>query len=346
MNLDDTGGIAEIDKQGMLEAMEKFPEQIEEAVRIGANAPLHFEFNRKNVVIAGMGGSAMGGEILSSLFKYESKVPIFINRGYELPAFINEKSLFIAMSYSGNTEETISCFNQAVKRRCKIISISSGGELEKLSGKADCHIKIPSGMQPRAALAYLLFPAMAILERLGLVEKCNIRNVVKTSTKLREKIKIDVSVKNNHAKQIALKMNGITLIYGHDFLAPVAKRWHQQLNENAKTMAFDFSLPEANHNELMAWEGKEKNNVTCIFLRCKKEDVQVKKRFEFMKEIYQEKADVIEIFAEGEDNLSQLVYAIYLGDYVSNYLAVLRNIDPTPVTLIQELKKRMKEESP
>jgi len=342
MNLDDAEGIECIDREGMLDVIEKFPEQVEEAINLVNSIP-SLDFDVKNVIIAGMGGSAIGGEMMALLFKRESKVPIIVNRGYELPSFAGKETLLIAVSYSGNTEETLSCFEEAVKKKCKTIAISSGGTLERMAEQADYHIKIPAGMQPRAALAYILFPQIEILAKAGIIKKVDLNEMKKILAHTRSKLKKDVPSAENTAKQIAMRIEGTAIIYGHGFMEAAATRWRQQLNENAKTMAFDFGVPEANHNELMAWEHIESDskNITCIFLRHGNESEQIKKRFEFMREIYQKNADVIEIFAEGGDKISQLMHAIYMGDYVSNYYAVLRNIDPTPVALIQKLKKKL-----
>jgi len=339
MNLDDIDAISKVDREGMLDVIEKFPEQVEAAADMTKSFP-SFDFDVENVIITGMGGSAIGGEMIASLFKKEIRIPIIVNRGYELPSFAGKDTLLIAASYSGNTEETLSCFEEAVERGCKTITISSGGKLEKESGKADFHIKIPGGMQPRAALAYLLLPSMAVLEKLGITGKIDVHETVKMLAELRAVIKKDVPVRDNPAKHIASKIEGMPLIYGHDLLAVAARRWRQQLNENAKMRAFDFSVPEANHNELMSWEG-DGGDVTCIFLRDKKEDERIRKRFDYMAETYGKKATVEEIYIEDEDAFSKLMYAVYMGDYVSNYCAVLRDVDPTPVGLIQELKKKL-----
>jgi len=339
MNLDDIEGISKVDREGMLDVIEKFPEQVGEAADMMKSFPSP-DFDVENVIITGMGGSAIGGEMIASLFKKESKVPIIVNRGYELPSFAGEKTLLVAASYSGNTEETLSCFEEAVERGCKTITISSGGNLEKESEKADFYIKIPGGMQPRAALAYLLLPSMAILEKVGITGKTDVNETVKVLGKLRAVIKKDVPARDNPAKRIASGISGIPLVYGHGILAVAARRWRQQLNENAKMRAFDFSVPEANHNELMSWEGNG-GDTTCIFLRDSGEGKQIRKRFDYMKEVYGKMAKVEEIYVEGEDAFSRLMYAVYMGDCVSNYCAVLRDIDPTPVGLIQELKKKL-----
>ena len=341
MDLDDIEGIERVDREGMLDVIEKFPEQVGEGIKLGKNASLPFDFDIDNVIISGMGGSAIGGEMIASLFKKESEVPIIVNRGYELPAFAGEKTLFIAVSYSGNTEETLSCFKEALKKKCKTIAISSGGKLEKMAENGDCHIKIPGGMQPRAALAYLLFPQIEILKKVGVIPKVDLAGVEKILSHIRERLKKDIPTAGNIAKQIAMDVYGTAIIYGHGFMEAAARRWRQQLNENAKMMAFDFGVPESNHNELMAWEGIENEEITCIFLRYEEEGSRIKKRFKFMKEVYEKYAGGVEIFAEGGDKVSQLMHVVYIGDYVSNYCAVLRNIDPTPVTLIQKLKKKL-----
>ena len=343
MNLDDIDAISKVDKEGMLDVIEKFPEQVEESIKIGKDAMSSFKLDTgiKNVVITGMGGSAIGGEMIASLFKKKSKVPIIVNRGYALPSFAGKKTLLIAVSYSGNTEETLSCFEEGLKKKCKTISISSGGKLEKM--ESDYHIKIPAGMQPRAALAYLLFPQIEILEKAGIIEKVDLSEVKKSLTVVREMIKKDVPTANNIAKKIAMEIEGTAIIYGHGFMEAAARRWRQQLNENAKMMAFDFGVPEANHNELMAWEGIRDANgeITCIFLRYEEEGKKIKKRFEFMKKVYERYAGGIEIFAEGGSKISQLMYITYIGDYVSSYCALLRDTDPTPVRLIQKLKEKL-----
>ncbi len=341
MNLDNIHEMKKVDTEGMLDIIEKFPEQIEEGIAIGKDAKIDFSFNGKNVIIVGMGGSAISGEIIASLAKDECALPIFIMRDYSLPSFVNEETLFIALSYSGNTEETLSCFLRAVQKGCKIIAISSGGKLEEMARDGHCHIKIPPNMQPRAAIAYLLFPLITVLERFGLIKEHEREKIIPQARILRERIKQDFPTKNNEAKQLATKIKGTPLIYASGFLSPVAKRWRQQFNENAKMMAFDFFLPEANHNEIMAWEHEIRGDYTCIFLRHKNEDEKIKKRFDFMKKVYGKKAHIIEVFADGKDKLAQLIHALYLGDYVSTYLALAREVDPTPVSLIQQLKREI-----
>lgn len=310
----------------MLETVKKFPEQAEESLKLKAD----FEFGEiKNVVVAGMGGSAISGEII----KHFSKIPFFVIRDYEIPPFINENTLFIAISYSGNTEETLSCFEKA-RKKCKTLAITSGG---KLSEKAENKIIIPSGMQPRAAIAYLLFPMAKLLSEKRILHEINIEDTVysiKTNRKQIEKV----------AEEIAHELEGIPLIYGYGFLSAIAKRWRQQLNENAKMPSFSFSLPECNHNELEAWERKM-GNFTCIFLRNKHESERIRSRFDFMKKIYKEKAKVIEVFSIGRDDFSRAVSLIYTGDLMSVYKSIIDGIDAEPVNLISKLKEELTQHS-
>jgi glucose/mannose-6-phosphate isomerase len=253
---------------------------------------------------------------------------------------VTEETLFIALSYSGNTFETFSCFSEAVKRNCTTISMSSGGKLEDHAKKAQYYVKVPPNLPPRTAMAYLLFPLLSILSEYKLVKKQDVSATLKIARQARTEMRKSICFERNEAKQFAKKIKGIPLIYASDFFSPVAKRWRQQFNENAKHMAFDFSLPDANHNEIMAWTNKVKGDYTCIFLHNNNENEKVSKKFDFMREIYGTKAHLLEFFAEGRSKLAQLIYAVYMGDFVSTYFALLKGVNPTPVPLICELKRR------
>ncbi len=333
MRLFSNSFLEKYDKDGMLRLAEKFPEQIKEALELAKNSDFSFE-EIENVVVAGMGGSAISGEIL----RHFSKIPFFVVRDYHLPSFADEKTLFIAISYSGNTAETLSCYKEAKKKGCKIFSISSGGKLAK---EKNC-ILIPSGMQPRAAIAYLLFPLAKMLEKLGIIGKQDFADVIEVVEILRNRLKMDVD-NGNVAKHIAYEIEGFPVIYGYGVLASIAKRWRHQLNENAKMPSFNFSVPECNHNEIEAWEGKA-GNFTCIFLRGI-EGEEIAKRFEFMKKVYGEKSKVIEVYAEGRSDLAKAISLLYIGDFVSIYRAILNKVNPAPVNLIMELKKELSQHS-
>jgi len=311
----------------MLSLLRKFPEQIREAMEIGKK----IEFDVKgveNVVVAGMGGSGIAGDILAHI----AKLPFFVNKGYTIPHFVSSSTLFIAISYSGNTEETIAALEKAKKRGAKTIIITSGGKL----GRKKEAILIPAAMQPRAAIAYLLFPLALFLSKHGFIKKIDFNAAIRAAEMARRRESV--------AKEIAYEMEGIPIIYGHGILAAIAKRWRQQFNENAKLHSFSFSLPECNHNEIEAWERNDKK-FTCIFLRDSKEENRINKRIEFMKRIYKRKAKIIEIWSEGDDDFSKAIYALHVGDMASVYKAMKDGVEAEPVNLIAQLKEELYQHS-
>ncbi|HID38520.1 MAG TPA: bifunctional phosphoglucose/phosphomannose isomerase [Calditrichaeota bacterium] len=314
-----------------MEILKNFPEQIEEGIKIGENSKLYYKGIDK-VVIAAMGGSAIAGEILSHF----ARIPYFIVRDYQLPPFIDASVLFVAVSYSGNTAETISCFKEALKRGCKCFSISSGGKLSEIS---ENHVFIPPNMQPRMAIAYLLFPLAKIFEKMNIIEKIDYKEVLMVAKNIRDRMK-----RENIAKKLAEEIDGIPIIYGYDVMGSIAKRWRQQFNENSKIFSFNFTLPECNHNEIEAWEG-EASKLTCIFLRGV-ESKEISKRFEFMKKVYAKKAKVIEVFGEGNSRFAKAISLMYIGDLVSLYMALRKNVNPFPVNLIMKLKNELSTQDP
>jgi len=305
--------------------LNSFPEQIKEAIKIAKS--YEFYFNANKIIFCGMGGSGISGEII----KHFSKVPFIVVKDYNLPYFADSSTLFIAMSYSGNTSEVISCYREAKKRKCKTLVITSGGILSKEGSS----IILPAGLPPRFAIAYLLFTLMVTLENNGFIKKQNYKEAIEMAEILRDRMK----EKGNIAEEIAKKIEGTALIYGYGCMASIATRWRQQLNENAKMLAFDFSVSECNHNEIEAWE-RDLENLTCIFLRGN-ENEETAKRFDFMKKRYGEKAKVIEYFAEGKSLFTKMISSLYMGDYVSIYKANLDKFDPIETKLIKELKEEL-----
>lgn len=340
MDLDDLNGMAALDPAGMLDETAAFPRHIRDAAQLADAAPA-IEGAVDTVLFVGMGGSAIGGELLQQLLIDSCPVPILIHRGYELPAWADETTLVVATSYSGNTAETLSCFRQAFKRGCATLSISSDGALEQLSGSADCHIAIPRDMQPRAALAYLMIPPLKIMERHGFASLPDLERLADDISAYGGGLAPQVPLADNRAKQLAARMQGLPVIYGHGYLGAVATRWRQQFNENGKIAAIDFAVPEANHNELMAWAGGQQRAITCLFLRQPQEPDGIARRFDYMAETYGRHARVVQVTAHGQSRLARLLSMVHLGDWVSVYLALHRDVDPTPVSLIEELKRRL-----
>lgn len=344
--------IQELDKSNMLGKIGQFPEQIEEIVSFVKTLDISKleDFLPNKVIVLGMGGSAIGGDILSILLSYDTNIPISTVRNYIIPVTADSSTLVFACSYSGNTEETLSAVHEALDRRCKIIGITSGGKLEEFCKDNDLlMVKIPKGLPPRAAIAYLFFPMLVILERLKVIlEPIVVSGLFKTLKEQRDKLQPGILENENRGKKIAQELTkGIPYIYGHTYLNIIAKRWQTQLNENAKVVAVSGGFPDMNHNELVGWA--EDNPETCkqfvvVLLRSADEHPRMTKRIELTKKILETKVGgVIEVSAQGDNRLTRMMSTMYLGDYTSVYLAMLRGIDPTPVEPIEELKKKMVE---
>jgi len=348
--LDDLENISKIDKSGMLDAVEKFPEQIKESEEIVKNTQLDSIFKIDHIIISGMGASAISGDILQSLFRDKIDIPIFVSRSYNLPKWVNKNTLIFSQSYSGNTEETLSTFKHACQKKCKIIGISSGGKLEEYCEKRQMpHIKIPSGFQPRAATAYTLFSSIWALKKVASFENFIESEIVESidlAQEVRKQNKKDIPIKDNLAKQIAENIfNTIPQIYAWGEYTPIARRWCQQLNENSKIICRYDEVSECNHNDIIGWSMNPEisKKFSCIIFRDKSdESIYMSKRLDFMKEFYENVSNkVIEVQINGKKRFAKMLYAMYLGDFISCYLAILRKIDPTPVDAITELKKEL-----
>ena len=341
-----------VDKANMLDGLARFPEQIKEALTI-AEAVQRFNFLKiDNVVVAGMGGSAISGDIMLSLFRDKLDVPLIVNREYDLPKWVNKDTLVICISYSGNTDETLSSFKIASQKKCKILCISTGGKLQNLAEKRGIlFIKIPAGIQQRAATAYLLFPSIIFLKKIGLLKtaiETDIEETIAVTIDFVTLNKKEVPEENNLAKQLAKKIfNTIPQIYGWGVYTPIAIRWRHQLNENSKIIARSDIIPECNHNDIVGWSGNPdiSKQFSCILFRDKLEEtIDMTTRLNFMRDLFRNTAgNVIEVSPKGKSQLAKMMYLMCLGDFTSCYLAVLRGINPSPVDIITELKKRLAE---
>ena len=348
--LDDLKLISEIDKSDMLGSVARFPEQIKEAKEIVNSSLIDSIFKIDNIVMSGMGGSSISGDIIQSLLRDRIDIPIFVTRQNDLPKWVNKNTLIISQSYSGNTEETLSTFKHAWQKRCKIIGISSGGKLQEFCEKREIpHIKIPSGFPPRAATAYILFSALYALKKIGILNidlESEIKEAISVTKDFRKNNKKEVPEKNNISKQMAKKIiSTIPQLYGFDIYTPIAKRWCTQFNENSKIICRYDEVSECNHNDIVGWSMNPEvsKKFTCILFRDdENESIYMAKRFDFMKKLFQEVAgNVIEIKSQGKKRLAKMMYTMYLGDFISCYLAILRKIDPTPVDAITELKNEL-----
>lgn len=279
-----------------------------------------------NIVIAGMGGSGIAGKIFSEL--YSSK-PVALVDDYELPDFVSKSTLVISISYSGNTEETLSLTQEAVKRDAHTVTISSGGEL---ADHGDQHIKIPrNDLQPRSATGWMLLP---ILYGFGITSQAQ----VKEAHDLVESLDNDNAKCAMHAKAIA-KGEHIPVIYGSSPFKSIAYRWKTQFNENAKVIAYSNSFPELNHNDTMAL-AKTYRKENFYFFVFGSDSSKITKRMEVTARITNSRFNLVA--PKGSNNVSKLFFLLHYGDYVTYHLGLLRRVDPTDISLIEKLKESIK----
>lgn len=355
--LDDRNHLESIDISDFAGVAAGLPGQCRDGVALAMSADLDTltaDLNKNpvsNIVTLGMGASGIGGDILKAIFEPEIGMPIVVNKGYHLPAFAGKDTLVIAVSYSGETEETLTTFEEAVRRGCRVLVFTSGGTLGSRAAELGLPcVTVPGGMQPRAALGYLTLPLVAAMCRLGLAGNMDaeISETLDILEAMAAKLNAGVPTEDNLAKQLAVKIEGMMpVIYGSEGGPAVAAfRWKCQINENSKSPAFWNAFPEQNHNEITGWQ--ELNDVSrrfCLIeLRSAGEGKRIAKRAETTKELIKDSfGDIFIVEAEGRSDLARLFSLMYIGDFASVYLAVLYGVDPTPVERIHELKKRLKD---
>lgn len=302
----------------------------------------------KNIVVAGMGGSALAALIFTSWPKV--RLPFEIVRDYELPEYADESTLFIASSYSGNTEETLEALKQAEHRGCQIVIITSGGQLEEAAkNKGYPLFKIPTGFQPRMAVFYNFAALAKLFSLCGLIDSEKIKELHAAADWLGEKSREllpDVPASKNRAKQLAQELVGSSVvIYSGPNLYPAAYKWKINMNENSKNIAWCNEYPEFNHNEFLGWTSHPVDKpYKIVELRSNLEHIRVQKRFAVSEKLLSGKRPHPEaINAQGETELEQLLWSIQLGDFVSIYLALLNGLNPSTVDLIERLKRELKD---
>jgi glucose/mannose-6-phosphate isomerase len=352
MTLDDLQAIARLDSQNMLRRIEELPRQCLVAWEQGRDLTVPPEYRSiDHLLIVGMGGSAIGGALLEGLVASDCKVPITVVRGYTLPAFASGPSALVAAcSYSGNTEETLSCFRQALDRNARATAITTGGELAALASEAGVPIiRFTYESQPRAALGYSFVLLLGLLYRLGVIGDFtgDVAEAAQVMEAWQQEIGARVPAARNAAKQLAAQIAGrLPVLYGAGFLVAVANRWKTQLNENAKHWAFFEALPELNHNAVVGFGIPEivRENGIVLMLRSHMESRRMQERWDVTRELLdREGVTTQEVLGRGRSALAQMLSLIHFGDYVSFYLAVLNDVDPTPVKTIAFLKRRLAE---
>ena len=346
--------MTESDPSDMHSAILTFAQQMRAGVEIGAAAPTLAKGRARRILILGMGGSAIGGDLLRSYLRSlpgGRSLDIQVSRGYEPPA-VDKNTLVVASSYSGNTEETLEGYESVRADAGALLAVTTGGELGRRAERDGAKIiQLPSGMQPRAALALGFFPLLTALAVKSELFGEEIREEVVRGTNeaitLVEKLGRKYSTATgNPAATIAGKIHGrIPVVYSAvDRLDTVNLRWRGQIQENAKSLAFGNLIPEMNHNEINGWAHPPEmlGNMVAIFLRDRDDHAQVAARIDITKKILKGVAgDVIEVKSQGESLLARLFSLVHLGDWVSYHLAGLYGVDPTPVEIIERLKKQL-----
>ena len=321
--------------------IERFPEQLVEAMQIGETAVINNHENAINkVYVAGLGGSGIGANFVSEFIRDECPVPYTVGKGYGIPNYIDENTLAICSSYSGNTEETLSAFNLMQGRGAKIVIVSSGGKMIELAKTNNLdYIKIPDNWpSPRACLGYSVIQQLYIMEKLGFISdkfKAHLKSAI-------DLIKYDVEDIKKAAKSVADKIHDkLPIIYTTDRMESVAVRLRQQINENAKMLCWHHVIPEMNHNELVGWTESHPETAV-LYLRNNDDLKRNQLRISINQEIIEKyTSSVIEIYSKGNSLIERAIYLVHLGDWISWYLSEHKQVDAIEVNVINYLKSEL-----
>ena len=338
-----------LDKENMFNAIWEFPDNLSEANRLGENISLKQDYSNINsIIVAGMGGSAIGGDVVSVLEKQSIDVPFFVCRGYSVPNWVDKNTLVICSSYSGNTEETLTALDDSMVKGAQVCGITTGGLLaKKLKSENKDVVIIPSGLQPRAAIAFSFVPMIKLLQKIGILEtKIDswLPNVIESISNNREIHCLDS--KENPIFALAEKIyNKIPIIYSdNSSLNVAALRLKGQICENSKMLCYHNDLPELNHNEIVGWENNSIlfNHLFLIWLSDEGDNERVKHRMDITQTILKEKkVDQYVIKMTGNFFQDRFLNMIHYGDWLSYWCAIAHNTDPSPVTNIDRLKTEL-----
>ncbi len=351
IDLDNPKTYKQLDPSGMLERLHEFPEQCQRAWQNALKFRLPRDYTEINkVIILGMGGSAIGGELIRRLALSENKLPVWVHREYDSPPFLDESTLLIASSYSGNTEETLSSFSESLMIPAKRLAMTTGGKLKELAEEKQIPVLvIEYNAPPRAAFPQSFISLLGIFQKLGLLEdkSADFEEAIEVLKKLSSELNESIPLSSNPAKQLATSLHGnLAVIYGAGILSEVAARWKSQINENSKAWAFHEVFSELNHNSVVGYESphKTRENTMVVLLHSSLLHSRISIRYRLTTEILSKAGISYEqVEARGESPLAQMMSLVLFGDYVSFYLAVLNGVDPTPVAPIDYLKSRLVE---
>jgi glucose/mannose-6-phosphate isomerase len=340
--LGDVTGMKASDPSDILSQMISLPDQLEwaQGLRMADIAGVN------NVVVCGIGGSAIAGDVITDLLTPTCRCPIITARNVVMPGFADADTLALVISYSGNTAESLNLYEDAMRRGCRMVAITSGGELERLAVKnSQPLLKVPGGNQPRASLGYLLGASAIVLQKAGLCRPHS--DLLAAAPGLREYMKglaLEVPMAQNQAKKIAFALReGVAAIYSPRNVRSIALRWQNQINENSKAVAFSGEIPEMNHNQIVGWlEGGKGCSCRPVFLLPAYLHPTVSRMVEVTLQMFNERGlDPVMVRLPGESMMDNVLQGIALGDMVSYYLAVLKGVDPAPVAVIKEFKERI-----
>ena len=319
--------------------VEGFTKQLQEALDIAHSATLTQKNNVQNIIVTGLGGSGIGGTILSELIQTECPIPVIVNKDYFLPEFVNASSLVIISSYSGNTEETLSAMKQAIAKKAQIVCVTSGGKVLEIAKEHQFDtIIIPGGHPPRSCIGYSLVQLMKIVQFNGFVKTDLLKQVADSITLLNKE---NTNIKEEATTISKLLVGKIPVIYSLGSCEGVAVRFRQQINENSKMLCWHHTFPEMNHNELVGWVEKN-NDLAVVTFRTSYDFERTIKRYDVCKPLFTKySASVTDIKAKGNSKLEQFMYLIHIGDWISCYIADIKNIDAIEVDVITNLKNEL-----
>lgn len=348
--LDEVGALDRRDPGGMLRHIAALPQQLQAGWRLTRELHLPDAYGEaRSVAVLGMGGSAIAGDLLRAIFVDRLRVPVVSVRDYELPVWVDSDTLVVAVSHSGSTEETISALSAALERRCPVVALTTGGPLGDVATRVDLpRVVYPDDSPPRAAVGYTMAGLAGILERAGVLPltDAEVDAAANASATIGRACAPEVSTDGNLAKQLAWTLvDRVAVIEAGGFLAPVARRWKAQLNENAKSTAVAEELPEATHNTVVGYEQPDtvRDHLYVLFLSGSFDHPRNSLRLSLSTEVLATAGVAYQIVPLGGDSrLEQACWAITLGDYVSAYLALLYGVDPTPVEAISHIKLGMR----
>jgi glucose/mannose-6-phosphate isomerase len=350
INLDSPATYAALDSEHMFARIAELPDQCQAGWELGHSLALPAAYKQVDkVVIAGMGGSAIGGALLAALLAPECPVPIFVVRDYDLPAYAQgPRTLVIGASYSGNTEETLTAFAQAHTRGCKLVALTTGGEMARLATQYSAPLlTFQYNAHPRAALGYSFAPLLALVGQLGLARDyaADMQQACAIMRAWQAEIAPTVPVAHNSAKRLAGQMMGrAVIVWGSSILAEAGRRFKGQFNENASTWAYFEALPEANHNAIegVQFPPDMLGKLFVLFLTSALDHPRVQLRAQLSRaSLLQAGVNTDVLAARGQSALAQVLSVIHYGDYTSGYLALLYETDPSRMEAITALKQQM-----